>query len=525
MLKKLAVLLIIVMIFINSGSIYVLAVSYNVTTYTELQTRVSAAMTTDIIILTSDITNGSAQLNINGNKTLDLNGKNLTIITSGSSTNADCIKLNSGAILTIMDSKPGTNKLIATSNYYYYSSASGSGINTSGGTLIIESGTIEAKGSYDAAGIGKGGSIIINGGNVTAQGGGGDAVGGAGIGGASSGSSGGNITINGGNVTATGHPFAAGIGSGGRWGRAWYVEINGGTVVANGGHNASGIGGGSGSEPGYVYINGGNVTAAGGSAGAGIGGCYNTTGGLVNIQGGNVIAKGGDYGSCGIGGDKIDVSISGGSVTAIKGTDNTSNLERNLDIYSTSGIQILGGSVKADTFPAGFPKNNSSRLYPLNISCDDGVDDNSDISLGSYIVPARHSSDDDTSYCWLPVGYSDLTAKIFGEKITASLTVVPNNLNIFEIKNISLDPNYKVYGFQNATGANFCVKRIAEGVKSVNLHIAVYDDRKLTGLVSKNVNCRQNEPIVFSNIFPLGGTSSKIMLWECDSMQPLINVL
>ena len=100
-----------------------------------------------------------------------------------------------------------------------------------------------------------------------------------------------------------------------------------------------------------------------------------------------------------------------------------------------------------------------------------------------------------------------------------------NNLNTFEIKDISIDSNYKVYGFRSATGADFCVKRIADGAKSISLYIAVYDGGKLQGFTTENIECRQNEPVTFNNTFPVGGTSSKTMLWESYSMAPLIIAL
>ena len=101
-------------------------------------------------------------------------------------------------------------------------------------------GSLEATGGTNGAGIGggSGGNITINGGTVTASGG----TWGAGIGGGERGA-GGNITINGGMVTAiggTGNSYfgGAGIGCGGgtgsdERGKGGTITINGGTVTAS----------------------------------------------------------------------------------------------------------------------------------------------------------------------------------------------------------------------------------------------------------------------------------------------------
>lgn len=109
------------------------------------------------------------------------------------------------------------------------------------GNIIIEGGTINAAGGYQAAGIG--GTI---------------------------GESGGNITITGGTVNATGGSYAAGIG-GGSNGNVDSITIGGGTVTATGGKDGAAIGVGyqGASAAGYVFslgtisITGGAVTANG----------------------------------------------------------------------------------------------------------------------------------------------------------------------------------------------------------------------------------------------------------------------
>ena len=99
-----------------------------------------------------------------------------------------------------------------------------------GYNLTIQgSGTLNATGSNDGAGIGSGWK-----------------------------SSCGNITISGGTVTATGSYGAAGIGSGDYYSSCGNITISGGTVNANGGSRAAGIGSG------YEYSSCGNITITNG---------------------------------------------------------------------------------------------------------------------------------------------------------------------------------------------------------------------------------------------------------------------
>lgn len=151
--------------------------------------------------LGSDITvNGT--LHFIGQKRLDLDSH--TLVTQG-------IELDSGTVATIADSGT-TGTLVAAGE-------TTSGIGISGATLIVDGGSIDAKGKgTGASGIGStdihenvdadGGTLIVNGGDVTATG----DDGGSGIGGGNSNSAGGTVTINGGRVSATGGAGAAGIG-------------------------------------------------------------------------------------------------------------------------------------------------------------------------------------------------------------------------------------------------------------------------------------------------------------------------
>ena len=152
------------------------------------------------------------------------------------------------------------------------------------GNIVIEGGTITAKGSNTSVGIGGGnghscGIITILGGSITATGGGNA----AGIGSGRNGTCG-NITISGGTVTATGGDYAAGIGSGEAYNASITcgdITISGGTVTATGGVYAAGIGSGYGGEDedynpyvsscGAITISSGTVKATGGNDAAGIG--------------------------------------------------------------------------------------------------------------------------------------------------------------------------------------------------------------------------------------------------------------
>ncbi|MDR2173239.1 MAG: IPTL-CTERM sorting domain-containing protein, partial [Burkholderiales bacterium] len=190
------------------------------------------------------------------------------------------IKIDSGVTLTIMDSSPGANALTVTNgadvtNEPAASSNFGAAINSSEGTLIINSGTVNANGGRYGAGIGGGnngdsGAITINGGTVNTIGG----TASAGIGGGNR-ANGGTIEINGGTVNATGSIYyAAGIG-GGMEGNGGGITVASGTVNAVGGNGAAGIGGGGGpnsGDSGAITITGDAVvTASSTNSGAGIG--------------------------------------------------------------------------------------------------------------------------------------------------------------------------------------------------------------------------------------------------------------
>lgn len=200
--------------------------------------------------LTGTTTNG---IYISNGVTVDLTIENLNITKSEDI--SSCISVGYGATLNL--TVKGENNLKATG----WGSAGIEVMGQTKATLRITSastGTLTAVGgygskqfaSYGGAGIGGMaritsditniyvGDIIIEGGTVNAVGG----YQAAGIGG-TIGKSGANITITGGTVNATGGSYGAGIG-GGFSGNVDSITISGGTVTANAGEKAAAIGAG-----------------------------------------------------------------------------------------------------------------------------------------------------------------------------------------------------------------------------------------------------------------------------------------
>ena len=220
------------------------------------------------------------------------------------------VTVPTGKTLTI----EGEGTLNATSysstSYVGQGAGIGCGYGSSCGTIIINSGIINATGGQYSAGIGGSrvstyystfDAIIINGGTINATGG----QYGPGIGqGCSDGTPIRHITINGGTVNATGGEYGAGIGSG-RDGddQRLDININGGTITATGGVYGAGIGsGGQDGKCRNINITGGNITALAGQDGAGIG-----SGGMDLAYQGSGFQK---YTSC------KKITISGGTVVA-----------------------------------------------------------------------------------------------------------------------------------------------------------------------------------------------------------------
>ncbi|MCL2019088.1 MAG: YDG domain-containing protein [Oscillospiraceae bacterium] len=259
--------------------------------YADLQSA-AASGGTDDITLSANI-DGATQLTIERSLTLDLNGHTLKIeIPDSVGQSSNGIKIETGVTLTIKDDSVGETGELEVINRASEEPtySNGAAINTNGGTLIIESGKINATGGNMGAGIGggtqvSGGSVTINGGKVTATGG----NRGAGIGGGRYGN-GGTVTINDGNVTADGGQYGTGIG-GGNAGNGGTITINGGTIRGTGGDYAAGIGGGRSNGVdtgggGTINITGGNITAtAGTDTASAIGAGFGGTDGTVTVEG------------------------------------------------------------------------------------------------------------------------------------------------------------------------------------------------------------------------------------------------
>jgi hypothetical protein len=176
------------------------------------------------------------------------------------------IEVDEGAVLTIWGQEEGSGVLIAEGK------PEAAGIGGADdyqpahfGEIVINGGTIQAKGGFNAAGIGSG----LDGER-------------------------GSITINGGTILAEGRVCGAGIG-GGLYGTADSVTINGGTVTAIGGNRGAGIGTGIFGHGGYINIHGGTVTAKGRGGSAGIGSGYDASCADINVLGGQVTAVGEGY--------------------------------------------------------------------------------------------------------------------------------------------------------------------------------------------------------------------------------------
>ena len=236
-----------------------------------------------------------------------------------------------------------------------YGAGIGGGFKNGGGEITISNGEVTATGGNNAAGIGGGyggggGEITISGGEVTATG----INGGAGIGGGALGG-GGTIIISGGEVDATSGGGAAGIG-GGNNGDGGTITIEGGEVDAKGGDSAAGIGGGNNGDGGEITINGGKVTATGGKYGAGIGGGNNGDGGEITISDGTVTATGGDYGA------DIGGGLSGDGGTFSTGTDG------NAVIFASGGKANIEDKSKQDSWQGIIFEGTEGKVYGTNVT-------------------------------------------------------------------------------------------------------------------------------------------------------------
>ena len=160
----------------------------------------------------------------------------------------------------------------------------GAGWETSCGNITFKNCTVEARGGYHSAGIGK--SSKYNSPSNTQCG---------------------VISIEeGANITAYGGEKAAGIGGGSEF-PGCETRIYAGSVVNHGGTDAAGIGGGETGNSGDIVINGGEIYAYGNGYGVGIGagedGDVAADRSSISINGGTIHAEGGEDIGRAIGGE------------------------------------------------------------------------------------------------------------------------------------------------------------------------------------------------------------------------------
>ncbi len=252
-------------------------------------------------------------------------------------------------------------------------------------------------GAGDNVGGGEGGdtdNITITGGTIEAYGGDdpdGDLEGGAGIGCSEGGTLHGTIQITGGTIYARGTAQAAGIGGG--EGKGFddngQIVITGGSIRAEGGSDGAGIGGGNGGDDIRVTIDqtpGSNlyIDAAGGKNAAGIGaGDGNAKYVNITLRGGTIYARGGENGA-GIGaGDDIDwleikgngsISATGGNQGTGIGAGNNSGVKGHLTIEGSKadGSEVRKGAWNPST------ESFDEGEYPLEITASSsrGLSDN-----------------------------------------------------------------------------------------------------------------------------------------------------
>ena len=268
---------------------------------TDIQIKIAAGATVTLhdIHIADD-----SYIDCQGDATIILEGENSICADD----NNPAIWVDEGKTLTIK----GTGSLDAENEGW--AAAIGGGKKLPCGNIVIESGTIVARGGLRSSGIGSSGyeADEANVAELHAQ------------------TTCGYIEIKGGHITATGDDYGAGIGCGGR-GTCGNITITGGTIVATGGeYDSAGIGGANASTCGKITITGGTVTATGHWGCPGIGmGCNGTAT---------------DHTICG------DITIGGtANVTAYKGSSAMHAIgfsyNEDEEIQKTCGTITIGGTV------------------------------------------------------------------------------------------------------------------------------------------------------------------------------------
>lgn len=153
------------------------------------------------------------------------------------------------------------------------------------------------------------------------------------------------LNINGsGTLNATGSFGAAGIGGEGYYGSSGTININcpNGKIVARGGNAGAGIGGGIYGSSGNISIKAGNIEAYGGNGIT----TDDGNGTEINLNGGSGIGCGGSFPREGDGGEIV---LSGGTIKAIGGSNPNNSLTPESYGISGKSISSDGGSVVLTT--------------------------------------------------------------------------------------------------------------------------------------------------------------------------------
>ena len=286
------------------------------------------------------------------------------------------------------------------------------------GDIIIDGGTVVAKGANAAPGIGvstiagnfytPSGSletIKIAGGTITATGGGDEEYGRGGPGIGTTATPFTSITISGGKVTATGGYHAAGIGSGiNNFAHDILctddsIVISDGEIIANGGAGAPGIGVCQKTTLGELTISGGTVTATGADAAPGIGSfgeqCSITD---VIIENSNVTGAGGN-GIAGvenvtIKGKTAKINLSG-TKYAIDAGNVTINQYATADL-SGGDTAIHAGNVTIDQYATAYLSGGDTAIHADNVTIGDTIMLWAYTSNGSKAIEAKTTLDNES---------------------------------------------------------------------------------------------------------------------------------
>ncbi len=339
---------------------------------------------------------------------------------SGEITNSNRVTVRGNVTLILEANSKLTIKSIFISN--------GSSLTIKGSGELVADCTTTNEG-FAGIDVAEGSTLVIESGTVTARGG----IGSAGIGGHQK-TSCGSITISGGNVTAIGADYAAGIG-GGDSGNGGNITITGGTVNAIGVQRGAGIGGGYDGSAGNITISGGSVTATGyNNFGAGIGGGgYNTAVGTVTITGGTVIATGfngigdGKSGS----GCTFSTGVNGNAVIIASSISDTSNQahwsglifnENDGKIYGSASC-VINNSLTIESGKTLTINEGSSLTVPAGVTLTvDGTITNNGTIINYGTISISHGGD------ITGAGIIDGTGSFTTEKLTEDMVIAPTDI-------------------------------------------------------------------------------------------------